>query len=199
VCDDVQTMVGHGGTVTALTRVGAYVFSCSTDCKVILWRAAGDREATLYPWFEQQVGAFTPPARPAYVTSDFRVLWCPSLHHSRHCSVFFSPSSRTYSLTCSNSKSVVPTVVRWSTLPTQSPKVSIHTDGRLTAHACTCSERNSYAGDRIFLVRPPSEVSWRRRAAAFAEGDGNVRRLGEQRALQHHGEGGRHGRRVCGG
>jgi WD40 repeat protein len=56
-CTATQTMVGHGGTVTALARVGAYVFSCSTDCKVMLWRAASGREATLYPWFELQVGA----------------------------------------------------------------------------------------------------------------------------------------------
>jgi len=48
----IQTLAGHGGTVTSLARVGDYVFSSSTDRKILQWRAAVGREAVLYPWFE---------------------------------------------------------------------------------------------------------------------------------------------------
>eukprot|EP00242_Pyramimonas_sp_CCMP2087_P012444 CAMPEP_0198221630 /NCGR_PEP_ID=MMETSP1445-20131203/84479_1 /TAXON_ID=36898 /ORGANISM="Pyramimonas sp., Strain CCMP2087" /LENGTH=623 /DNA_ID=CAMNT_0043899849 /DNA_START=468 /DNA_END=2336 /DNA_ORIENTATION=- len=47
-----QTLTGHGGTVTAVVRVGDYLISGSTDRKIFLWRAESGREAAFYPWFE---------------------------------------------------------------------------------------------------------------------------------------------------
>jgi hypothetical protein len=97
-CTATQTMVGHGGTVTALARVGAYVFSCSTDCKVMLWRAASGREATLYPWFELQVGALalhrrhgTLPSSPKIQSLQATLTLSPTPH--THVLIRFSLSS----------------------------------------------------------------------------------------------------------
>ncbi|KAK3282643.1 hypothetical protein CYMTET_9628 [Cymbomonas tetramitiformis] len=50
----VQTLGGHGGTVTEMTRCGDYLLSASTDRTVRLWRTVHSRVATLYPWFELQ-------------------------------------------------------------------------------------------------------------------------------------------------
>ena len=49
----VQSLVGHGGTVTTVTQVHKYILSGSTDCTVRIWHKAKNREALLYPWFEQ--------------------------------------------------------------------------------------------------------------------------------------------------
>lgn len=51
----VQTLTGHGGTVTAVVRVGDYLISGSTDRNIFLWRAESGREAAFYPWFEHLV------------------------------------------------------------------------------------------------------------------------------------------------
>jgi len=47
-----QTLVGHGGTVTSICRTNGYIFSGSRDGSCRIWRAAPGREQALYPWFE---------------------------------------------------------------------------------------------------------------------------------------------------
>ena len=49
----VQTLRKHDGSVTALAAYGCHLLSGSTDCTVRLWRAAADRQALLFPHFEQ--------------------------------------------------------------------------------------------------------------------------------------------------
>ena len=49
----VQTLQGHGGTVTCMMQVHDYVLSGSTDCSVRIWLQTTERENLLYPWFEQ--------------------------------------------------------------------------------------------------------------------------------------------------
>jgi WD40 repeat protein len=51
----VQTLYGHGGTVTCMVTNGGYIITGSTDCTIRLWRAEEGRREVLYPWFEQQV------------------------------------------------------------------------------------------------------------------------------------------------
>ena len=48
----VQTMRGHSGTVTALTRVGILLVSGATDRSVRVWRASPGRADAYHPWFE---------------------------------------------------------------------------------------------------------------------------------------------------
>eukprot|EP00899_Mesostigma_viride_P020246 jgi/Mesvir1/28222/Mv04771-RA.1 len=50
----VQTLVGHEGTITSLVSLGRCLITASTDSTVRIWFALENREATLYPWFEQQ-------------------------------------------------------------------------------------------------------------------------------------------------
>ncbi|CAD7702677.1 unnamed protein product [Ostreobium quekettii] len=52
----VQTLHGHGGTVTTLAAVGTCVVSGSTDRSVRVWRAAPGRKSLIYPWFEPEAG-----------------------------------------------------------------------------------------------------------------------------------------------
>ena len=49
----VQTLMGHGGTITCMIQVHEYILSGSTDCTVRIWLQTTNREALLYPWFEQ--------------------------------------------------------------------------------------------------------------------------------------------------
>ena len=49
----VQTLMGHGGTITCMRQVHDYILSGSTDCSVRIWFQTKGREALLYPWFEQ--------------------------------------------------------------------------------------------------------------------------------------------------
>ncbi|KAK9807011.1 hypothetical protein WJX72_010761 [[Myrmecia] bisecta] len=49
-----QTLVGHGGSVTALVHKAAYIISGSTDRSIRLWRAVEGRRLMAYPWFEPQ-------------------------------------------------------------------------------------------------------------------------------------------------
>eukprot|EP00741_Cyanophora_paradoxa_P010601 tig00020537_g10245.t1 len=47
----VQTLTGHGGTVTCVTSKGEWLFSSSTDNTVKIWKPAAGRQMFLYPWF----------------------------------------------------------------------------------------------------------------------------------------------------
>ena len=47
----VQTLRGHGGTVTSLAYGDGVLVSASTDCSIRVWRADEGRELLLYPWF----------------------------------------------------------------------------------------------------------------------------------------------------
>ena len=53
-----QTLVGHGGSVTTLCRTMSYILSGSRDGSFRVWRAAPGRDQALYPWFEPVVGLF---------------------------------------------------------------------------------------------------------------------------------------------
>jgi hypothetical protein len=46
-----QTLVGHGGTVTAVAATRGCVVSCSVDGTLRVWRAERDRQLLLYPSF----------------------------------------------------------------------------------------------------------------------------------------------------
>eukprot|EP00959_Pyramimonas_sp_CCMP1952_P299762 6269972-Pyramimonas_sp.AAC.1 len=65
-----QTMTGHGGTVTAVARVGDYLVTGSTDCKIFLWRAEAGREAAFYPWFEHLVCRTVSSSKPVVVRTN---------------------------------------------------------------------------------------------------------------------------------
>ena len=56
----VQTLTGHGGTITCLAYGGGTLFSASNDRTVRLWRPDPGRVLLLYPWFSvvQTIGAF---------------------------------------------------------------------------------------------------------------------------------------------
>jgi hypothetical protein len=46
-----QTLVGHGGTVTAVAATRGCVVSTSIDGTLRVWRAERDRQLLLYPSF----------------------------------------------------------------------------------------------------------------------------------------------------
>ncbi|GBG24418.1 Bromodomain and WD repeat-containing protein 1 [Hondaea fermentalgiana] len=52
----IQTLVGHGGTITALEFGGGFLaqrlVSCSTDRTIRVWTTVPNRELLLHPWFE---------------------------------------------------------------------------------------------------------------------------------------------------
>ena len=50
----VQTLRGHGGTVTAMAFCENVLVTASTDRTVRLWRPDEGRELMLYPWFSEQ-------------------------------------------------------------------------------------------------------------------------------------------------
>lgn len=47
----VQTLRGHGGSVTSLAYARGMLISSSTDTTIKLWKADEGRELLLYPWF----------------------------------------------------------------------------------------------------------------------------------------------------
>uniref|UniRef100_A0A7S3CVB8 Guanine nucleotide-binding protein subunit beta-like protein n=1 Tax=Palpitomonas bilix TaxID=652834 RepID=A0A7S3CVB8_9EUKA len=47
----VQTLAGHGGTVTGIEYADNFLFSSSTDCSVIIWSKETGRDFLLYPWY----------------------------------------------------------------------------------------------------------------------------------------------------
>ena len=47
----VQTIRGHGGTVTGLAYCDGVLISSSTDCTIRVWKADDGRQLLLYPWF----------------------------------------------------------------------------------------------------------------------------------------------------
>ena len=53
-----QTLRGHGGTVTSLAYCEGVLVTCSTDCTIKVWKQDEGRELLLYPWFSpaQSVG-----------------------------------------------------------------------------------------------------------------------------------------------
>ena len=50
----VQTLRGHGGTVTAIAFCHNILITASTDRTIKLWKADEGRELMLYPWFAPQ-------------------------------------------------------------------------------------------------------------------------------------------------
>ena len=50
----VQTLRGHGGTVTSLAYCDGILVSASTDQSIKIWRQDEGRELLLYPWFSPQ-------------------------------------------------------------------------------------------------------------------------------------------------
>ena len=46
-----QTLTGHGGTVTAVAHEKGCLVTCSVDCTVRVWRSTKGRGLLLYPWF----------------------------------------------------------------------------------------------------------------------------------------------------
>lgn len=50
-----QTLVGHGGTVTSICRTKDYILSGSRDGSFRVWSAVPGRDQALYPWFEPMV------------------------------------------------------------------------------------------------------------------------------------------------
>ena len=46
-----QTLTGHGGTVTAVAHEKGCLITCSVDCTVRVWRSTKGRGLLLYPWF----------------------------------------------------------------------------------------------------------------------------------------------------
>ena len=59
----VQTLVGHSGSVTALSFLRGSLITASTDGTLRIWRSAADRNLLLYPFFEvvQEIGSVPPP------------------------------------------------------------------------------------------------------------------------------------------
>lgn len=55
----VQTLRGHGGTVTAIAYCDGVLVSCSTDTSIRVWKADEGRELMLYPWFSPLAGTHT--------------------------------------------------------------------------------------------------------------------------------------------
>ena len=57
----VQTLTGHGGTITCLAYGGGTLFSSSNDQTVHLWRPDPGRVLLLYPWFSvaQKIDSFS--------------------------------------------------------------------------------------------------------------------------------------------
>mmetsp|Transcript_9706 Transcript_9706/g.15890 ORF Transcript_9706/g.15890 Transcript_9706/m.15890 type:complete len:728 (-) Transcript_9706:42-2225(-) len=47
----VQTLFGHGGTVTSIETSQEWLFSSSTDNTVRIWRRVKGRDLLLYPWY----------------------------------------------------------------------------------------------------------------------------------------------------
>eukprot|EP00002_Diphylleia_rotans_P021446 TRINITY_DN4172_c0_g1_i1.p1 TRINITY_DN4172_c0_g1~~TRINITY_DN4172_c0_g1_i1.p1 ORF type:complete len:728 (+),score=99.57 TRINITY_DN4172_c0_g1_i1:43-2226(+) len=47
----VQTLIGHGGTVTSMVTFRGHLFTASTDCTLRVWKAEEGRNLLLYPWF----------------------------------------------------------------------------------------------------------------------------------------------------
>lgn len=47
----VQTLTGHGGSVTAVTVSAGLIVSCSVDGTVRVWAVSEGRRLLLYPWF----------------------------------------------------------------------------------------------------------------------------------------------------
>ena len=52
----VQTLYGHGGTITAVHVHSEYIISSSTDKTVRVWKVVEGRGHLVYPWFDLQVG-----------------------------------------------------------------------------------------------------------------------------------------------
>lgn len=107
----------------------------------------------------------------AYVTSDCRV-WCQGGVRLRTNPASYPCSSDSASARPPSPRQTPGTLLQpWCVVVQPYPRsrrnVSTHTAGQLTAHSRTCSDCNIHAGDRICLVRPPSEVSRCRRAAAM--------------------------------
>ena len=50
----VQTLRGHGGTVTSLAYCEGVLVTSSTDCSIKVWKQDEGRELLLYPWFSPQ-------------------------------------------------------------------------------------------------------------------------------------------------
>ena len=50
----VQTLRGHGGTVTSLAYCEGVLVTASTDCSIKVWKQDEGRELLLYPWFSPQ-------------------------------------------------------------------------------------------------------------------------------------------------
>lgn len=50
-----QTLYGHGSTVTGVFTYGQHVLSCSTDRTIRAWKRIEGRQNLKYPWFEQEV------------------------------------------------------------------------------------------------------------------------------------------------
>ncbi|CAG9465089.1 unnamed protein product [Pedinophyceae sp. YPF-701] len=50
---DVQTLVGHGGTIISISGMAHHLLTGATDRTIRIWRASPHRDMTVYPWFEQ--------------------------------------------------------------------------------------------------------------------------------------------------
>ena len=62
----VQTLTGHGGSVTSLVVHDKMLISGGTDRTIIIWQTSGTREMFKYPWFtlQQKIQSF-----PAWINS----------------------------------------------------------------------------------------------------------------------------------
>ena len=47
----IQTLVGHGGTITAIQYGDGCIISCSSDKTIKVWQAEPGRQNLLHPWF----------------------------------------------------------------------------------------------------------------------------------------------------